>query len=294
METVREPQRVPAAEFIRGFANWRLQASRKPVVVTHHGKDAHVLISLADYRRLDGRGEAEGRDAMAASQAALIEAIRDAVILVDRTGRVAGVNPAAADLLERAATALMGRPLPDVLPGFARSVLFAHFLRMLDHRERFSGEVPGLIEPQRWLRVDLVPLPIGGAMVLRDISDAWGTRAEQDARRALADAVEIDGTIGVARVSVREAVEAANPALAAMIGAKQSAIPHLRFSALLAAGQRHAFTEAFEGLFRTGDPVRIASELVTRGGGVVPVTLAMVERRSAYASDGAIILAVRR
>lgn len=37
MGTVREPQRVPAAEFIRGFANWRLQASRKPVVVTHRG-----------------------------------------------------------------------------------------------------------------------------------------------------------------------------------------------------------------------------------------------------------------
>ncbi len=36
------------------FANWRLQSARKPVVVTHHGKDAHVLISLDDYRRLDG------------------------------------------------------------------------------------------------------------------------------------------------------------------------------------------------------------------------------------------------
>ena len=43
---------VSAADFIRSFANWRLQAARKPVVVTHHGKDAHVLISLDDYRRL--------------------------------------------------------------------------------------------------------------------------------------------------------------------------------------------------------------------------------------------------
>src|SRR3546814_8709171 len=44
--TAQEPQRVSAADFIRGFANWRLQSARKPVVVTHHGKDAHVLISL--------------------------------------------------------------------------------------------------------------------------------------------------------------------------------------------------------------------------------------------------------
>src|SRR3546814_1600055 len=48
--TAQEPQRVSAADFIRGFANWRLQSASKPVVVTHHGKDAHVLISLDDYR----------------------------------------------------------------------------------------------------------------------------------------------------------------------------------------------------------------------------------------------------
>src|SRR3546814_8921230 len=62
--TAQEPQRVSAADFIRGFANWRLQSARKPVVVTHHGKDAHVLISLDDYRRLDGK---IARDVAAAS-----------------------------------------------------------------------------------------------------------------------------------------------------------------------------------------------------------------------------------
>ena len=54
MTAAHEPQRVSAADFIRGFANWRLQSARKPVVVTHHGKDAHVLISLDDYRRHGG------------------------------------------------------------------------------------------------------------------------------------------------------------------------------------------------------------------------------------------------
>src|SRR3546814_20367565 len=60
-----------------------MQASRKPLVVTHHGKDAHVLISLADYRRLDGGGEAPG-DRLAASQAAIVESLRDAVRSAER------------------------------------------------------------------------------------------------------------------------------------------------------------------------------------------------------------------
>src|SRR3546814_4358195 len=74
--TAQEPQRVSAADFIRGFANWRLQSARKPVVVTHHGKDAHVLISLDDYRRLDGktaRDVATASDMLQASLAGLVE-----------------------------------------------------------------------------------------------------------------------------------------------------------------------------------------------------------------------------
>src|SRR3546814_1483738 len=90
-------------------------------------------------------------------------------------------------------------------------------------------------------------------MVLRDVSGTWDTLAEQDRRRALADAVEADGGVGVANLSVREAVEYANAALAAMIGADQAAMRRVRFSALLTVGARGAFAEAIETLFRTGE-----------------------------------------
>ena len=292
MDPRQEPQRVSAAEFIRGFGSWRMQASRKPLVVTHHGKDAHVLISLADYRRLDGRGEAPA-DRLAASQAAIVESLRDAVIFVDRSARIAALNPAASDRLETPASALVGRELAEALPGFAGTMLHAHLLRMLHHRERFSGEVPGLIEPRRWMQVDLVPLAIGGAMVLRDTGDGWAALAEQDAYRALADAVEIDGRLGVARISVRERIEAANPALAALVGTDEAALRRVRFTALLPLGARQAFGEALETLFRTGAPTRLDSQLVTRDGDTLPVRLALVERRSAYASDGAVILVTK-
>src|SRR3546814_5758053 len=110
----------------------------------------------------------------------------------------------------------------------------------------------------------------------------------QDRRRALADAVEADGGVGVANLSVREAVEYANAALAAMIGADQAAMRRVRFSALLTVGARGAFAEAIETLFRTGEPARTASELVTRDGDTLPVTLSLAERRSVYASEGEI------
>jgi PAS domain-containing protein len=290
----RTPERVSAAEFIRGFASWRQHAARRPVVVTHHGKDAHVLISLDDYRRLGGTGGEAPEARLRESQTLLLEAIRDSLILVDRQRRIVAINPAAVDMLEASAAALAGQPLAAALPAIETSLIFHHILRMIDHRERFSGDLPSLLRPGQWLHADLIPLPIGGAIVLRDVSDAMAARERDDARGAAIRAIEVDGGIGHACISVREAIEYANDALLVTIGVGDEAIRRVRFSALLALGRRQAFAEALEELFRTGLPARIESDLVARDGAAVPVTLSIVERRSAYASEGAVVLVTPR
>lgn len=291
MATAHEPQRVSAADFIRGFANWRMQAARKPVVVTHHGKDAHVLISLDDYRRLDGETDG-GAGQLRDSQADLLESIRDAVILIDRQWRIASINPAAGDMLEIAGSALVGQSLTAAVPGIESSLLQQRIVRMIDHRERFSGDIPGLVRPRQWLHVDLVPLPVGGALVLRDISDAMADHAAAAEQQALMAALDAGGCIGHARLSVREAVEDASTVLTAMVGVEAAAIRRVRFSALLATAHRQPFAEALESVFRSGVPVRLASQLVTREGAALDITLAIAELRGAYASDGALVLAM--
>jgi PAS domain-containing protein len=296
MTAAHEPQRVSAADFIRGFANWRLQSARKPVVVTHHGKDAHVLISLDDYRRLDDVPAPTGAtsDRLPDSLAGVVESIRDGVILIDRQWRIAAVNPAASDMVEAACAALIGVDLVTALPRLKDSLLIHHIIRLIDHRERFSGEVPDILRPRQWLRVDLVPTPIGGAIILRDVSGAMEDIAAGAVQRAMLDAVETDGGIGHARISVREAVETANDTLTALLGVDADAIRRVRFSALLAVGQRAVFAEALESVFRSGQPARIASQMVTRDGLTIDVTLAIAEVRGPYASDGAVVLVTRR
>ena len=295
--TAQEPQRVSAADFIRGFANWRLQSARKPVVVTHHGKDAHVLISLDDYRRLGdktAREVAAASDMLQASLAGLVESVRDGVILIDRQRRIVAVNPAASDMLEMPAAGLIGEELTSALPSLGESLLLHHIARLLDHRERFSGDLPGLLRPRQWLHVDLVPTPVGGAIMLRDVSEAMEDFAAGGMRAAILDAVERDGGIGHARISVREAVESANAMLTKLVGVDPAAIRRVRFSALLAVGQRAAFVEALESVFRSGDPVRVASQMVTRDGSGIDVNLTIAEVRGPYTSEGAVILVTRR
>lgn len=296
MTAAHEPQRVSAADFIRGFANWRLQSARKPVVVTHHGKDAHVLISLDDYRRLDG--ECAGDPTPAAdlrrnSLAAIVDAIRDGALLIDRQWRIVALNPAASDLLDATAARLLGEQLVAAIPGVKESLVFHHIIRLIDHRERFSGDVPGILRPRQWLHVDLVPVPIGGAIILRDVSEAMEGFAIGDARQAMIDAVEIGGQIGHARISVRETVEAANGMLTDLLGVDAAAVRRVRFSALLAVGQRSAFAEALESVFRSGQPARVASQMVTRDGTAIDVTLSIAEVRGPYASEGAVVVVSR-
>lgn len=291
----QEPQRVSAADFIRGFANWRLQSVRKPVFVTHHGKDAHVLISLDDYRRLDGENgtDATPENKLRDSLAGLAEWVRDGVIVIDRQWRILSVNPVASDMLERAAAELIGENLALALPQLDDSLLFQRIIRLIDHRERFSGDVPGILRPRHWLHVDLVPLPVGGAILLRDVSDAMEQTAASDMRQALATAIDVDGGVGHARLSVRETIEAANDALTRMVGVDAVAIRRVRFTALLAAGQRANLSEALEMVFRHGEPTRILSQIVTREGVALDVTLSIAEVRGPYTSDGAVVLVTR-
>jgi hypothetical protein len=108
------------------------------------------------------------------------------------------------------------------------------------------------------------------------------------------DAIEMDGGIGHARISVRETIEGANAMLTSLLGVDAAAIRRVRFSALLAVGQRGAFAEALESVFRSGHPGRLASQMVTRDGSLVDVTLSIVEVRGAYASEGAVILVTPR
>src|SRR3546814_6222364 len=96
-----------------------------------------------------------------ASLAGLVESVRDGVILIDRQRRIVAVNPAASDMLEMPAASLIGEALMAALPAFGDSLVSHHIVRLLGHRERFSGDLPGLLRPRQWLHVDLVPAPVG-------------------------------------------------------------------------------------------------------------------------------------
>src|SRR3546814_19940734 len=102
---------------------------------------------------------------------------------------------------------------------------------LLGHRERLSGDLPGLLRPRQWLRVDLVPAPVGGAIMLRDISEAQEDFAAGAMPAALLAAVASDGGNCHARISVRATAEAPNAMLTARVAVDPGGLPPVHIPA---------------------------------------------------------------
>src|SRR3546814_2703451 len=52
-------------------------------------------------------------------------------------------------MLEMPAASLIGEALMAALPAFGDSLVSHHIVRLLGHRERFSGDLPGLLRPRQ-------------------------------------------------------------------------------------------------------------------------------------------------
>src|SRR3546814_16245498 len=77
--------------------------------------------------------------------------------------------------------------------------------------------------------------------MLRDISEAMEDFAPGGVRAAMLNALEIDGGIGHARISVRESVESVNAMLTELLGVDPTALRTVRFSPTLPLRHRSAF-----------------------------------------------------
>ncbi len=284
---------VTSAEFIRNFSQWRLKAVSVPVIISNHGKNTHALIS---YDRLSSHSVSPVRDKddLAHSALTLLADLRDGVVIVDERTVIVSMNRTACEFMRVKAEAVIGRTLVDAFPQFDNSYVYRNMMRALRSGERYSGDAPSLLREGAWLRADIFPLDAGVGFVFRDISEEIAAFHLADAKQAIIRAMELDGSIGYARLSLREAIERADKVLIDMLGVSDEAITRVKFSALMPQARRPAFTSALEAALNGEGGQKLASDLVGRDGVTIPVTLSIVELHGAFAAEGAIVVITRR
>ncbi len=285
---------VTSAEFIRNFSQWRMKAATSPVVISNHGRNTHALIS---YDRLVDQRPATATtasDALSASYVCLIEDLHECALIIDNDGRILVINRAACEFTRVRADATIGKLVLEAFPSLENSYVHRNLIRTLRSGERFSGDAQSLLRDGAWIRLDIVPVEIGAAIIFREVTDEINAFHLADAKQAIIRAMEIDGSIGYARLSVREAIERADSVLIDMLGVTEDAITRVKFSALLPQSRRAAFAQALEAVLHKEGPRKIESDLVGRDGVAIPVSLSIVELHGAFAAEGAIVVITRR
>ncbi len=138
-----------------------------------------------------------------ATQALILHAMEEAVVVLDREWRIRFVNRAAEALLDLAAHDLAGRSIVEVLPGARGGPFHQACAQAFDRDEptRFEGFSPAL---GRWFESEAHPAHEGLTLVIREVTDRYRQRSIDELRENTRVALDpAQGPTDVLRSSLR-------------------------------------------------------------------------------------------
>ena len=282
---------VPAADFVRRFGVWRDRAKDTPVFVTNHGRPTHVLLGIDRFDALNRTDHP--RSEMDPVDRSVIEAfdkVRECVFIVDADLRILRANMAACSFLARPVHDVVGAPLNAVVPKLSESFVERNIKRTLTTGEHLAADVRSLTRDGVWLHVESVRVPAGVAVKFRDITEDVEAHRVADVKKCMIRAMEVDGSIGYARISPRGMIERADRVLTDLVGLSAENIQRVSICTMVLPARREEFRDKLEQVFETVDTLGFESCLLTSSGGELPVRISMVALRGEYACDGAVAL----
>lgn len=289
------PARVTSAEVVRCFGRWQDCAATRPIVVTHHGRERLVMLSVDQYHELTSAdGEPAHGDDGAARLSTVLDRMAQGFVAFDEMLRFTEINPVACAYLRTSAAAAIGRPIGDDFPDLARSLIHGHLLRALHGGEVNGFDAPSLAYPGHWLQVQTFPYGQGAACLFRNITEQVQTRRLADSTAALLTAIEAHGAIGHATLTARGTFATVDPVLAEMAGFEPERLHRVRLTDILPLPHRAAVAAAVEAVLAGDGPRVVESVLLVNRGGELPVRLALAELRSDRTGEGATLVATAR
>lgn len=288
-----EDSTVTAAELVRSFAKWRDLSRQKPVHVTNHGRETHILLGVDMYEALAGKGSS--RDSAVSDEDQTInfaDWIDDAVILYDEHLNITFANRVATAICRRPLQPLIGRPLTVALPEVAGTLLEVHARRTAVGSEPNGADIPSPFNAGSWLRIHSFPLSNRNVLMFRDISDEVERHRLADVKAALIETMSLHGGIGYVRLSQRGEIERVDPPFCAMLGLSEERLLGVPLADLVGRPQRADFRAAIDSVLRDGRKIKIDAPFLTNTGETAVVTAAVCPLHGAYGAEGAVLLMI--
>lgn len=274
-----------AAEVVRNFAVARELAAEHPVMITHHGRPTHVLVTIGDYH--SSQVERSGLELMSNPLHEIAEWIPDGTIVCDRNLDIIHINRVAAAMVRRTAEEVEATPL-SALPGMAESHLLSLIQRTNATNEFATVQMASPFAPDAWVEVRCFPWRERNVLFIRDITDRLDTLKMADTKSAILEAMNEHGRIGYVRLSLRGTIENLDEPFAGMTGVPSERLKGLPLVNLVPTSDRVVLRDALEDVLTGGARRKIELSMLDNKGETIPVAMALAGVKGMRGVTGAV------
>ncbi|KQW72002.1 hypothetical protein ASE17_03785 [Phenylobacterium sp. Root77] len=281
---------VTAGEISRNFGQWQDRALGGPVIVTHHGRPRVVLVS-ADYYSsskadLSLSSREDHEPSFETSQHAILDHVTEAFMALNAQLHITAVNHVFEALVGHSSSQIIGRFWEDLFPPTARTLMGEQLKRALRTGEALDFEAPGDVPGVRRYAFRAFPYPGGVAVLIQNRTAEREMQAQLHEARALDAALSMLPQVMVLRLNVRGVLTTVDPGFAKRLGFSSQELLSCRLPDIVRPRDRAELTAALEAVLQGGQPTQIATTMLVKDGGELPVRIGVATVINDLAPDG--------
>lgn len=282
---------VSSADFIRNIGFWQNEALRKPISITHHGRERLVLAAPdAMPSKPADDDTVQGLAKLRADAAAVLENLGDGYLSVDAQLCIRTSNSVAEAFVGVSREDLHGAPVVAALPQPLASIMCDRVQRVIRTRqtERFEVGAPD----GRHLSLTVFPMSGGAAALMRNVTESHVLRHRMEDGEAMQHAVSVHRRMASIKLDARARVEAVDETFTEWTGFVGADLIGHRILDLIAAGQRREGAEMIERVLREAQPRAMTITLLGKRGDEIEGELALAPILTDFVAHGAFALFV--
>jgi len=282
---------VSSADFIRNIGFWQNEALRKPISITHHGRERLVLAAPDAMQTKSADDETtHGLAKLRADVAAVQDNLGDGFLSFDPQLCVRHSNAVAEAFVGLSKEDLEGAPIVSALPQPLASILCDRVQRVIRTRqaERFEVGAPD----GRHLALTVFPVSVGAAALMRNVTESHVLRHRMEDGEAMQHAVGVHRRMASIKLDARARVEAVDETFTDWTGFVGADLVGHRILDLIASGQRREGAEMIERVLREGQPRAMTITLLGKRGDEIEGELALAPILTDFVAHGAFALFV--
>ncbi len=280
---------VSCAEFIRNIGYWQSEAARRPVSITHHGRERLVLCAPEEFaaRRADFTEVSATPE-----HAAILDNADEGYLRLDAQLRICASNARARAFVGRAEADLTGATALEVMPQPAASVLSQRLQRVVLSRkpERFEASA----FDGRQLSLCVFPVADGAGVLFQNLTELHSLRRRLEDAEALGLSVGTHRLAATIRLDARARVQAICEVFTTWSGFAARDIFGHRFVDVVHLSDRRCVGEAIERALREGAPAECDVTLLAKHGQEVACLATVAPVLTDFVAHGVLMLCIAK